>query len=484
MFSKKSSTSQVARLHISLLIASFLIYLGGQIWQCVSWPPFYGFDETLEIDYVYQLSQGHLPTFFGGAEFNPLDLQYPYDVQWRYQHPPLFYLVQVPAFLLTDTLHHPIRGIWAMRFVETVLGILAIIASSWSARKVIGKPFAVTAMVPVIVASNRCFPSAVLNYTLASLWVILLIGMTASLIRTTPNGFSGKQLFVWSFLVALAPLTRTSTIPIMCLCGLMVIIHLVLSKCRTLRIWLTSVILPLLLAIVSSVWFYIRLYRLSGSFTGTQPEWSSTHLGRNTHLNFTQALFDKDFYISSFAQYQNSSVTGLRYGWLLVIALTFLPLFFGFVACIVTLFKKRHFRQTFQSDASIFIMLVLALAGTTFQQLLFFKQGGNPNAVYFSLISIVFALFIAYGFSLFPRWWAAALSIWLALRGFAFALEIHIRWPFSSEGTMAGASQYWVWLTLAGIITVCLGTFIAIIASAKGRKFSPLPLTAFGIATE
>ena len=261
-------------------------------------------------------------------------------------------------------------------------------------------------------------------------------------------------------------------------------IHLVLSKCRTLRIWLTSVILPLLLAIVSSVWFYIRLYRLSGSFTGTQPEWSSTHLGRNTHLNFTQALFDKDFYISSFAQYQNSSVTGLRYGWLLVIALTFLPLFFGFVACIVTLFKKRHFRQTFQSDASIFIMLVLALAGTTFQQLLFFKQGGNPNAVYFSLISIVFALFIAYGFSLFPRWWAAALSIWLALRGFAFALEIHIRWPFSSEGTMAGASQYWVWLTLAGIITVCLGTFIAIIASAKGRKFSPLPLTAFGIATE
>ena len=154
-----------------------------------------------------------------------------------------------------------IRGIWAMRFVETVLGILAIIASSWSARKVIGKPFAVTAMVPVIVASNRCFPSAVLNYTLASLWVILLIGMTASLIRTTPNGFSGKQLFVWSFLVALAPLTRTSTIPIMCLCGLMVIIHLVLSKCRTLRIWLTSVILPLLLAIVSSVWFYIRLYR-------------------------------------------------------------------------------------------------------------------------------------------------------------------------------------------------------------------------------
>mgnify|MGYP000565022264 FL=1 len=164
----------------------------------------------------------------------------------------------------------------------------------------------------------------------------------------------------------------------MCLCGLMVIIHLVLSKCRTLRIWLTSVILPLLLAIVSSVWFYIRLYRLSGSFTGTQPEWSSTHLGRNTHLNFTQALFDKDFYISSFAQYQNSSVTGLRYGWLLVIALTFLPLFFGFVACIVTLFKKRHFRQTFQSDASIFIMLVLALAGTTFQQLLFFKQGGNP----------------------------------------------------------------------------------------------------------
>lgn len=341
-----------------------------------------------------------------------------------------------------DTLHHPIRGIWAMRGLETVLGICVIVASSWAARRIIGRANVVTALVPLIVASNRCLPSVVLNYTLASLWTILLIGMSASLIRTQPHHFTTKQLFAWGIVVVLAPLTRTSTIPIMCLCGLMVIIHLVVSQCKSLRIWLNYVLFPLILAIVGSAWFYIRLYRLSGSFTGSQPEWSSTHLGRNTHLSLWQALTNRHFYISSMAQYQNSSVTATAAGWMLVIALTIVPLLWGMPVMIARTVSARSSQDGY-ANMGICAMLVLALAGTVFQQLLFYKQGGSDNAVYCSLISIVFAVFISQGFGAFTRLWAIPASIWLALRCIAFGIEVKIRWPFADGGTMYGASKYW-----------------------------------------
>ena len=458
-------------LRTALLIASICIYCGGQIWQCISWPPFYSFDETLEVDYVYQITQGHLPSFFDGPEFNPLHLQYPYDVQWRYQHPPLFYLIQAPVFMVFDTLHHPIRGIWAMRGMETMLGICVIFASSWAARRIIGRSNAITALVPLIVASNRCFPSVVFNYTLASLWTVLLIGMAASLIRTRPQDFTTKQLLVWAIIVMLAPLTRTSTIPIMCLCGLMVIVHLGISHCKILRTWLVVVVIPLLLSIAGSAWFYVRLYLLSGSFTGSQPEWSSKHLGRNTHLSLWQALTDKNFYLSSMAQYQNSSVTATAIGRLFVMALTVIPLFWGMMVMIAKAVSTRSLRKASErlrephADGEICIMLVLTLAGTVFQQVLFYKQGGSANAVYCSLISIVFAVFIAEGLSAFARSWSLLTALWLVIRCLAFGVEIRLRWPFADGGTMYGASKYWVLAACCGIALVVVATGFAIIVS-------------------
>ena len=64
---------------IACLIA-ICIYTGADIWQTLTWPPFFSFDETLDIDYIYQLSQRRLPTFWGGVRFNPLNLHYPQQV--------------------------------------------------------------------------------------------------------------------------------------------------------------------------------------------------------------------------------------------------------------------------------------------------------------------------------------------------------------------------------------------------------------------
>lgn len=452
-------------LHTALLIASICIYCGGQIWQCISWPPFYSFDETLEVDYVYQITQGHLPSFFAGPQFNPLHLQYPYDVQWRYQHPPLFYLIQAPAFMLFDTVHHPIQGIWAMRGMETMLGICVIFASSWAARRIIGRANIVTALVPLIVASNRCFPSVVFNYTLASLWTIFLIGMAASLIRTRPQDFTTKQLLAWVIIVMLAPLTRTSTIPIMCLCGLMVITHLIVSHCKILRTWLVAVVIPLLLSIAGSAWFYIRLHKLSGSFTGSQPEWSSKHLGRNTHLSLWQALTDRRFYLSSMSQYQNSSVTATAAGWVFVMILTVIPLLWGMAMMIMK--NVNNCLSKAPEDIEIRVMLTLGLIGTVFQQLLFYKQGGSANAVYCSLISIIFAVFIARGFSVFTRLWAVPMILWLTARCMAFGVEVRLRWPFAHDGTAYGSSWPWELATYLGIALVTGATIYTAVVCAR-----------------
>lgn len=487
---------RMSRAGVLLLIAALLIYSAGDLWQNIAWPPFFSFDETLEIDYVYQLTQGHLPTFFGGAEFNPLNLTYPYDVQWRYQHPPLFYALEVPVFLLFDTLRHPIRGIWAMRILVWVMGVLLIVASRWTAKWIIGHENMAVCLVPVIVAANRCLPSVVFNYTLASLWVTLLIGMSAKLVRTMSPPERQSQpgtlrtVVAWWLIVILAPLTRLSTVPIMGLCLLIVF----LAACwmghagrtglsgRTrnnsvrIRNILVLCLLPGLAAVLSSAWFYLRLHALSGNFTGSQPEWSRTHLQRDTHKSFIASLLDPHFYKSTMSQYQNSAVTNTGYGWAFVLLLTIIPMLIGFIALIVWVIRQwreqRPTDDTGRPATLIALMLILAFGGTVFQQLLFYMQGGSDNAVYFSLISIVFAIVIAVGFTepayLLPHWMMnSVIVIWLALKLAALLLEAKLKWPFAVGGAMEHAGtvmQMGAWSALAvsvigvllAVITVCL----------------------------
>ena len=452
-------------LHLYCLFAAALIYLGTEVWQCISWPPFYSFDETLEIDYVYQLTQGHLPTFWAGPEFNPLGLEYPYQVQWRYQHPPLFYLIETPIFVLFNTNTHPIIGIWAMRMVVCMLGLLLIAVSGWAARWIFGHTCVASALVPVFIASNRCLPSVVLNYTLAALWVTLLIGMTAKILRTYPRTTRATAI-AWIAIVTLAPLTRLSTVPIMGLCICIVALFLLIRCCKSLCAWTSMVAAPSLLAILSSGWFYLRLYTLSGSFTGSQPQWSAENLHRITDKTFFEALADPSFYISSFSQYQNSAVTTQWYGGIFVILLTLLPLLLGGITGAHHIFSRNHRTAP---NTLIAIMILLAFGGTVFQQLLFYKQGGSSNAVYFSLISIVFSVVIAYGFARRPMFHRYT-AIWLFVRLAAFLIETILKWPFAESGTMEGRSILWIVLTYCAILLVIAGTTLAIIAISRNRS--------------
>lgn len=459
-------------LHAGCLLAALLIYTGSQIWQCVCWPPFYSFDETLEIDYVYQLTQGHLPTFFGGAEFNPLNMDYPYQVQWRYQHPPLFYLIEAPIFLLFDTYARPIAGIWAMRALVGILGVALILASAWTARWMFGKPCTASALVPLIVASNRCLPSVVLNYTLASLWVTLLIGMTCKLIRLHTR-ISTCCSVAWIVIVMLAPLTRLSTIPIMGLCLLTMVVGMLMLRIRFLATWLLTIFLPALLAILSSAWFYLRLYALSGSFTGSQPEWSAANLHRDTSKTFVEALLDPSFYVSSFAQFQNSTVTAQSYGWIPVLVLTVFPLV---IAAVLAIRHLSSMRLSMQWEPTLIAaMLCVALLGTVFQQLLFYKQGGSGNAVYFSLISIVFAGIIAYGFANLPRMRQFVVCGWMLFRFAILMAEVLLNWPFRNGGTMAGRSIVWIGVTVFGLLLVSAGTAASCAVIARHRNQVIMP---------
>ncbi|MBT1173518.1 hypothetical protein JS528_09235 [Bifidobacterium sp. MA2] len=471
-----------------LLVAALLIYTAGDLWQNIAWPPFFSFDETLEVDYVYQLTQGHLPTFFGGAEFNPLHMDYPYDVQWRYQHPPLFYALEAPVFLLFDTLHHPIRGIWAMRALVWVMGVLLIVCSRWAAKWVIGGECPAVSLVPVIVASNRCLPSVVFNYTLASLWVTLLIGMTAKLVRSmleddvltgslTTYASTVRMIVLWWLIVALAPLTRLSTVPIMGLCLLIVFLAVLLSSHRRIRNITVLCVLPGIIAVAASAWFYLRLHALSGNFTGSQPEWSRTHLQRNTNKTFIQALLDPHFYKSTMSQYQNSAVTNTGWGWAFVLLLTVIPMVVGFMGIIM--WAVRRYRGDGGMPAAnaflggrgagraallMALMLALSFGGTVFQQLLFYKQGGSDNAVYFSLISIVFAVVIAMGFTWdgLPGWMSnGVVCMWLTLKVTALLYEAALKWPFAVGGTMEHAGLPAQFAAYSSLVVTCAGVLIA-----------------------
>ena len=82
----------------------------------------------------------------------------------------------------------------------------------------------------------------------------------------------------------------------------------------------------------------------------------------------------------------------------------------------------------------IALLLVGTLAGTIIQQVLFVKQGGSDNAVYFSLVNILFAVLIAAGFLQFRGGTRVALlTIWLTARVAAMMYEAQLRWPVTSE---------------------------------------------------
>ncbi|MFT9393594.1 hypothetical protein [Bifidobacterium sp.] len=461
---------------VAVLFAAILIYSGGELWQTLTWPPFFSFDETLEVDYVYQLTQGHLPTFFGGAQFNPLKLAYPYNVQWRYQHPPLFYLLETPFFKLGDTLNHPIRGIWLMRAFVYLLGITLILVSFWVARWAFGRSSKATYIVPLLVASNRCLPSVVFNYTLATLWVALLFGCTCKIIRTFPRKLSSSTRFFWVAVVALAPLTRLSTIPIMMLCcGAVAILMIIRHSQATLRDWLHLVILPVVIAVLSSSWFYIRLHRMSGNFTGSQPAWSASHLGRTTDISLLKAITTASFYKNSLAQYHNmSSINSTRYGWLAVFSLTLIPLLLGvmaYVRRIVSNVRQHDQRNgSLTENALIILLCTFAFFGTTVQQLLFYKQGGSDNSVYFSLISIVFALTIAAGFCQFKKLYRLLVPAWLIIHLAFFMLEVRIKWPFSTNQPLHGSGFVTHALVFIGLALVGVGTIMAILLVAKNAN--------------
>ncbi|RSX53681.1 hypothetical protein D2E25_1004 [Bifidobacterium goeldii] len=499
-----ASRTRIGNAGLLLLAAALLLYSGSDLWQNIAWPPFFSFDETLEIDYVYQLTQGHLPTFFGGAEFNPLHLTYPFDVQWRYQHPPMFYALEVPIFLLFDTLHHPIRGIWAMRLLVWVMGVTLIVCSRWAGKWVIGRECLAVDLVPLIVAANRCLPSVVFNYTLASLWVTLLIGMTAKLVRTLASGAAGGRggvtiprgsLIAWWLIVIGAPLTRLSTIPIMALCLLIVFIAALAfggSGRRRVRGVLMLDIIPGILAVCGSAWFYLRLHALSGNFTGSQPEWSSTHLQRDTHKSFIASLLSSEFYKSAMSQYHNAAVTATRFGWAFVLLLTIIPLAAGIIALIVWAVRSilgsvprvaAHAKtqadsraiERGQAIANLLMVVLLACAfgGTVLQQLLFYVQGGSANAVYFSLISIVFAIVIACGFTWLPsRRWVVRTVIcaWLTLKIASLLYEAKLKWPFAPGGTMEHAAAFWQPMTWLALTVACAGVTIAIATVLLNRS--------------
>jgi hypothetical protein len=489
------SLSPHARLAGQLLFAAaILIYSAGQLWQNIVWPPFFSFDETLEIDYVYQITQGHLPTFFGGPQFNPFHADYSGAVQWRYQHPPLFYLLEVPVFLIFDTIHHPIRGIWAMRVLVYLLGIALIVASRWAAQWIAGRESAASMLMPLIVASNRCLPSVVLNYTLSTLWVTLLIGMTAQLLRTLPHRYTTRQIAWWMLIVALAPLTRLSTVPIMALCLLVLLIGMMAASARRIRDAMVMVLAPGTLAVLFSGWFYVRLHRLSGNFTGSQPQWAEANLHRNIHITFAQALANPDFYKHAMSQYQNSSVTATSWGWAFVWALTLVPLglgTFGICRWLAHAFKTLQASQSLElsesserasharADIAMIALLLCAFGGTFVQQVLFYKQGGSDNAVYFSLISFVFASIIAVGFTQWVRHgrlWAAMAGVWLLIRLIAFLYEAHRIWPFRTKGILEGAGpalRIGAWTSVAAS---CVGTAIALACLSRlARLLSASP---------
>ena len=252
---------------------------------CVS-HPFIDPDEVSHVDYAYQVWHGHLPTFDGGLEFRP-DGAAPRTKQYESVHPPLHYVIMAPLVgPLAD--EHPAMAVLAARSANALLTGLLVVAVAWAAAQSVRSRRRLTAVVAAAVAST--FSTVIFvggtanNDPVSTIMAVLAVGIGVAMVR---RGFTPRLVVAATAVAALGILTRsTFVLPLAAL--LLAILLAAMVQTRR-PFWLRlghAVGIGALVgaaALLAGGWFFLRNYRLSGSFAGMRPDYAVEQLGRQRH---------------------------------------------------------------------------------------------------------------------------------------------------------------------------------------------------------
>jgi hypothetical protein len=406
------------RVHLShrwVVVGAVVAVLGGSLAFAAAVPPYGSADEAAHVDYAVQVWHGHLPVFEDGLE---LELEHGArpPVQWTAQHPPAFYLLLAPVVGPLVDAGHPVQAALAGRAVTGLLAALTVLAVGWAARWVVGRAGLLAASAALVAAADVWvlrLGGAVYNDILQVLVVTLLLGTAARIIRLDRVG--GVWWVPWLALPCLAALTRASGIPLAALALTAVAVGALRGR-RPFRALAGRIGLPLLVALAGAVWFYRRNVRLTGTWTGAQPEWAAEHINRRS-VPVVELLVDPGFYRTSFRQFGLAPGTGdLANALLLVVPV---------VVAAVLLARPSRFRLRSLDPPGVVVhaMLVLAVGGITLMQVLYVANGGGATGRYFAVLLLPLSIAVAFALTSWRLAWVPVL-VWVVVRAADLVLDV------------------------------------------------------------
>lgn len=252
------------------LIGIIIVFAGVTGLYSITFPWAGNDDQMPHVDYIWQVSQGQLPSFNEGTQYPEIG-RYPY--QYVSNHPPLYYMIQAP--LMKVPLEN---GDWQFavaigRAMNIIIGIICILAFAWAGWVFSNRNHLFTLALPAVAAFYITFMQVIgiiMNDSLTVLFTTLALTTSYLILKAGPS----RKYLYWLTVISVFGVASRSIYFVALFISLVAVIiaysnvlkgkSLVNFK-RTLKGIFISIVI-FILAIIPSSWFYLRNYEQSGSF--------------------------------------------------------------------------------------------------------------------------------------------------------------------------------------------------------------------------
>ncbi|WP_341358831.1 hypothetical protein V5H98_13850 [Georgenia sp. M64] len=370
-------------------------------------PLFSSADEAVHFDHAYQVWRGTLPVFEDGAVVDP-PFGFVAPWQWTAQHPPLYYALLAPVVgPVTGAAGYLLAG-YGARALNVGIAVLLVAAVMWATAQVLPRRPRLVLATGVVAASSTWLMrtgAEIYNDNFAALWATALLGVTARVLRL---GMTPGRTAALAAVGSAGMLSRAAVATVLAACLIAVVLSALPGGrrgrwTRLLRSagWATGIGATVLAA---ALWFYVRNYRLTGRFTGGQPEWGQEVMGR-TERSLAELVTDPAGWVRLGKLFGHGRAFDAE---LLTVATVVLPLLVG----VVVLVRRRREHPPGRGDAGPLALVGATTALVVLQQLLYATEGGQLHARYLLPVAVPVFLVLAAGLAGLPRVGAAALAVW------------------------------------------------------------------------
>jgi 4-amino-4-deoxy-L-arabinose transferase-like glycosyltransferase len=243
-----------------------------------------------------------------------LDDFYPAGWQYAANHPPLYYALASPAYLLTDGLG-PAMQMRLLRMLAIPFGMLVVVATFAIGRALFPRDSFVALVAAMFIAfqPQLAYEAAMVNNDIVA--VAAVAALLALLVRGVRQGFTWRRSVVLGVVFGLALLSKGTPIVFAPVIALGMIGGI---GWRRVTVWAPRGALVGGLGFAMAAPWYLHLHRLYGDFSGLdrvaslQYMWTYTDDPAKPAPGFFDLLWNRDFAAKRWAE------TWGEYGWRLI----------------------------------------------------------------------------------------------------------------------------------------------------------------------